>query len=298
MSDKLTPKLSVVMPVWNGEKYLYEAIQSILNQTESDFEFLLVDDGSTDRSVEIAENFNDPRIRILSLDHGGIVVALNHGVRAARSNWIARMDADDIAMPDRFEKQLMALLERPEAVMCYTNYNLLMDNGETVKSRSFPKTHQDLLFQLCWRTPIAHDSVIFRRDIFEECKGYLPDERHAEDFGLWGRIAEKGLTIGIPQPLLTVRKHGESISVVERDKQNDAFKKLSILHCKKFMMLCDEDALRMSRILRGEIRNHVLANWVWLFGHCFHRFNTLSPSTIVALVRVAKSCLFSRVNRK
>ena len=101
----MTPRISIIMPVWNGEKFIAAAVDSLLAQTFTDFELLVIDDGSTDHTPEILRGYTDPRVRIFRLDHAGIVVALNHGLAQARADWIARLDADDLSLPRRLELQ-------------------------------------------------------------------------------------------------------------------------------------------------------------------------------------------------
>ena len=109
------------MPVWNGERHLREAVDSILNQTFPDFEFIILDDGSTDSTPEILQEYEskDARIKIIKLNHEGIVVALNRGVAEAKTDWIARMDCDDIAHPERIERQWTAIRKRQKTVLCH-----------------------------------------------------------------------------------------------------------------------------------------------------------------------------------
>src|SRR5580698_3447780 len=105
----MNPRISIVMPVWNGETYLAATLESVLTQTFTDFELIVVDDGSTDATLGILKSCPDPRLRVFQLEHGGIVKALNHGLAQARSEWIARQDADDISLPRRLERQWNAV---------------------------------------------------------------------------------------------------------------------------------------------------------------------------------------------
>ncbi|HEY5345943.1 MAG TPA: glycosyltransferase family 2 protein, partial [Verrucomicrobiae bacterium] len=125
----MAPRISIIMPVWNGEKFLAAAVDSLLAQTFSDFELLVIDDGSTDRTPEILRAYADPRLRVLRLDHGGIVVALNHGLSQAGADWIARLDADDISLPRRLELQWQAVNRRPRTVLCHTAVTFFGEGG-------------------------------------------------------------------------------------------------------------------------------------------------------------------------
>lgn len=231
------PKISVVMPVWNGEKYIREAIDSILNQTYGDFEFIIIDDGSTDQTIEIIDSYDDSRIRLFKRDHEGIVSALNFGVGQARAEWIARQDADDVSLPERFKRQ-MRLLKNSEAVLCYGACEMI---GTPSGGRTpyVARTKALLSLQMCIRCPIVHTSVLFSKTTFLKAGGYLEEERHAEDFGLWGRMLKQGNTIGIRQPIVLFREHAESISKQKADVQAAIAEKLCVQHCQQF---CGLDA--------------------------------------------------------
>jgi glycosyltransferase involved in cell wall biosynthesis len=118
------PLISVVMPVWNGEQYLRASVDSVLAQTFSDLELVVIDDGSTDKTLEILKSYADPRLRILETAHGGIVQALNFGIAQAKGEWIARLDADDIALPERLARQLERLRQEPNACLCGIHWQL------------------------------------------------------------------------------------------------------------------------------------------------------------------------------
>lgn len=131
-----TPLISVVMPVYNQEQYGSAAIESILNQTFQDFEFIIVNDGSTDGTNEILKTVSDPRVRILSLPRSGFLKALEHGVRQARGKWVARMDSDDISAPDRLERELEFLEAHPECSFVGSVYGIVTPNGKYLRPRS------------------------------------------------------------------------------------------------------------------------------------------------------------------
>jgi glycosyltransferase involved in cell wall biosynthesis len=202
------------MPVWNGERYLREAVDSILGQTFRRFEFIVLDDGSTDGTAEILGQYaGDPRLRVVPLNHGGIVHALNRGIAESRSSWIARMDCDDVAHPERLEKQWHAVSTAPDVVLCYTRVKLV---GDPIyipgKLPRFPRSEVMLRLLLCFQCPIAHPSTLLRKEAVLAAGGYKPEERHAEDYALWARMMARGRFVGIPEFLLNLRVHGGSIS--------------------------------------------------------------------------------------
>jgi glycosyltransferase involved in cell wall biosynthesis len=261
------------MPVWNGETYLREAIDSILNQTFDNFEFLILDDGSTDETPVILNDYvdRDPRIRIIPLDHQGIVMALNLGVKEARANWIARMDCDDIARPERLERQWQAVQKRPDAVLCHTQIHIIGEERYVTPAGRFIRTEAMIRLRLCFHCPIIHPTVMFRSDSFLACGGYLPEERHAEDFGLWGRLVEKGAIVGISKPLLDLRVHHASISKQEANFQMELSRKIALRHCRQFMRLNHEEAELALDSLTFQRSSSSLSNWFWLLSFCLPR---------------------------
>lgn len=264
------PLISVIMPVWNGQTHLREAIDSILNQTFQEFEFLILDDGSTDSTSKILAEYadKDSRIRIIRLDHEGIVVALNHGVREARAHWIARMDCDDIAHPERLELQLKALEKCPSSILCYTDVNIFGEAANLQGTRRLPEGEALLKTYLCYSPPFVHPTVVFSKRAFDAVGGYLQEERHAEDFGLWGRLISHGKFIGIRKPLLNFRLHLESISKQKADTQRQVANHISALHCRKFLNASESDAHAIISILRGHEGKTGLGHWLW-FGRRF-----------------------------
>lgn len=272
------PAISIIMPVWNGETYLREAVESVLKQTFQDFEFLVLNDGSTDATAEILAEYaaRDPRIHIIPLDHRGIVVALNRGVNEARSEWVARMDCDDIAHPKRLELQWRAIQQHPEAALCHTNIQFIGEAEHIPKTAYFPRSQALIHLKLCFLCPISHPTVMFRKAPFENCGGYMAEERHAEDYGLWARICEKYEIIGIPQTLLSFRSHNNSISKKAADFQIPLSQTLAISNCRKFMMLNDTDAIRAYNILSFQENHHRTKDWLWLAIYCIPRLKRQS----------------------
>ena len=259
------------MPVWNGESHLREAIESILAQTERNFEFLIVDDGSTDGTVAIIESYQDARIRLIRQEHEGIVVALNRGVAESRADWIARMDADDIAYPQRFEKQLALVRANPEAVLCHTHIRIIGEERYVTPAGRFVRSESLALLRLCYQTPIVHPTVMFRKDAFLACGGYLAEERHAEDYGLWGRLVLQGAVVGCATPLLDFRVHQASISKQKLEVQIALSLVIALKHCREFMRLNPAEAERALDALRYMRSASTLRDWFWLMFHCLPR---------------------------
>lgn len=218
------PSIAVLLPVYNAERFVDEAVNSILAQTFTDFELIIVDDGSTDGSLELLEAHanRDERVTLISRPNTGIVGALNEMAERARSTFLARMDADDIALPDRFASQLNCFKSNPRAVCVGGRIDLISESGEPLMSPE-PILGNATIQQeaLAGRTPISHPSAIFKRDAFEAVGGYHPDAYPAEDLDLFLRLGEIGDLHNVPNTVLKYRMHGNSISVRLSDRQVD-----------------------------------------------------------------------------
>jgi len=259
------------MPVWNGEKFLAAAVDSLLAQTFTDFELLVMDDGSTDRTPEILKSYTDPRLRVQRLDHAGIVVALNFGIAQAKAKWIARQDADDISRPGRLEAQWKALQLNPHAVLAHTDVECIGDENLTIGQARFPQTRAFMALRLCYFCPIVHSTVLFKKEVALAAGGYLLEERHAEDYSLWGRMLEHGDFVGLPEKLLEFRTHPMSVSKQNAETQMALTKKIAIAHCKRFMKLSDAEAQRAHAALTTPSRERHWKEWRWFLTCCVPR---------------------------
>ncbi len=280
----MTPSISIIMPVWNGEKYLAAAIDSLLAQTFTDFELLVVDDGSTDRTPEILRAYADPRLRVLRLDHAGIVVALNHGMSQARAEWIARLDADDLSLPRRLELQWQAVARRPRAVLCHTAVTFFGDENLVIGESRLPRSRSFTALRLCLRSPIVHSTVLFKKSVALAVGGYLPEERHAEDFSLWGRLLEQGEFIALTKKLVRFRWHAQSVSQKNLEIQRALARRIGIRHCEKFMRLNEAQAIRANTLLLTAPRDRSWLDWWWFLTSCLPRLRWWSLETFSWLI--------------
>lgn len=199
------------MPVYNGEKYLKEAVNSILTQTMTNFEFIIIDDGSTDGSLRVLQNFQkqDPRIHLITRENKGFSNSVNEIVDLARGQWLARMDQDDIALPQRFERQLQWIKET-DADICGSWVQLFGSKDKRIlkHAQSNAAIKQELLFG----TAFAHPSVIMRTKTIRTLR-YDPAWDKAEDYELWARASLAGYNLtNIPEVLLMYRQHDSQIS--------------------------------------------------------------------------------------
>lgn len=208
--------------MYNAEAFVDQAVRSILRQSFEDFELLVVDDGSTDDSRSIVQRHaeSDPRITLISRPNTGIVGALNEMASRARSPFLARMDADDISLPDRFERQLALFDAEPRAVCVGGRIELITEAGDPIISPE-PFIGNDTIQReaLAGRTPISHPSAMIRRDPFETVGGYRADAYPAEDLDLFLRLGEVGELHNSPETVLKYRMHGNSVSVRLSERQ-------------------------------------------------------------------------------
>jgi len=209
------------MPVYNGERFLREAVDSILSQTFTDFEFIIIDDGSTDDTADILRLYaqQDKRIRLHHQTNQGIVAALNTGLGMARGKYLARMDADDISLPGRFAAQVDFLEAHPDvgALGCSVQ---VMDRESVLSSIwRVPTEHGVLKWQTCFSCPLMHPTVMMRREVVERVGGYDPGMEHAEDYDLWRRLSGVTRLANLDDVLLHLRKHGGNVSATRSSEQ-------------------------------------------------------------------------------
>lgn len=208
---KTVPLISVALPVYNGEQYLVEAIESILAQTFADFELIIIDDGSTDNSLAILKHYQlkDLRIRLVEQENQNLASTLNNILDLAQGQWVARMDQDDIALPHRFERQLQ-WLEQTGADICgsWVKFFGSWDRRTFKPYESDQAIKMDMLF----KSPFAHPSVMMRTDFAKQLR-YDKCCEKAEDYDLWVRAAQAGWKMtNVPEVLLLYRKHGSQIT--------------------------------------------------------------------------------------
>jgi glycosyltransferase involved in cell wall biosynthesis len=216
--------VSVVMPVYNAGKYLRSAVQSVLAQTFTDFELIAVDDGSKDESLAILREFEakDPRVKVISRANTGIVGALNDGLAAAKGELIARMDADDLATPHRFEKQVAFLREHPDHVLVGSQVMLIdSDDAALCPKRDTVYEHEEIdAGHLSGRWPLVHPTVMMRRDAVMKVGGYRAKYQWLEDLDLFLRLAEVGQLASLRDVLLHYRLHTGSVCHTRENDQD------------------------------------------------------------------------------
>lgn len=214
MTKEKLPLVSIVMPVYNAEEYLVEAVISILNQTYQNIELIAVNDGSKDSSLAILEKIekNDKRLRIITQKNTGIVGALNKGISESNGEYIARMDADDVSFLTRIEKQVAAIKENPSVVLVAAGFEVIDENSEFMYREIIPRTDVDLKRTLLLYNPIAHGSVLLRKSAIEKIGGYSSDCGPTEDYELWMRLSKEGEFIGVEDLLYKWRQNRNGIT--------------------------------------------------------------------------------------
>jgi glycosyltransferase involved in cell wall biosynthesis len=211
MSAPEAPQISVLMSVYNGLPYLAEAIESILIQSYRDFEFIIIDDCSSDGSLELIEEYarKDPRIRFIrNQQRLGLGTNLKHGVQIAKGEWIARMDADDISMPQRLAQQMGYVSANPKIDIVGSYAIDIDERGNKIGERRCPATHQYII-KYIWTCPIIHPTAFIRKSGLISAGSYGTEKRR-QDYALWFRCAAAGLQFAnLPEPLLKYRFTGD-----------------------------------------------------------------------------------------
>lgn len=214
------PVISVVMSVYNGSRFLRESIDSILSQSFKDFEFIIWNDGSSDNSEDIVKSYEDPRIRYFYHDNAGLGKALNLACREARGKYIARMDDDDISLPDRLKKEYEYLESHIDTVLVSSSAYYIDENG-SILGQSFQYTNSKVI-----KSHIFHPAVLFRKEAYEKTQGYSAT-KNSQDTLLWSKLSKFGKLANIEEPLINYRLINSSIS--HCSDSNSAYYQMQLL---------------------------------------------------------------------
>lgn len=220
------PAITVLMPAYNAERYIAEAIESVLQQTFTDFELLIVNDGSTDHTVNIIRSFNDDRITLINQENKGVSEALNTGLKQAKATYIARFDADDICYPDRLTKQYEFLIANPEYILVGSDVDYILEDGEFLfHFKCIAHTHDEVADKLYFYCPFIHPVLMYRKDAIMAVGGYSTHAHNFEDYLLWTNVIPKGKACNLPEALIKYRLNPSSVTIDERWRGN-RFRKL------------------------------------------------------------------------
>ena len=221
---KLAPTVSVVMPAYNAARFVVEAVESILSQTFGDFEFLIVDDGSTDETPEILRSFaaRDARIRLTIRPNIGLVRTLNEMLESARGEFVARMDSDDVSLPERFRRQMEFLREHPKVVAAGSKVILIDPEGDVLCEVCDKQSHEmiDQAHLAGIGGMICHPAAMIRTEALRVVDGYRTEFELSEDLDLWLRLAEVGELVNLPDVLVKYRQHAQSRGYTHQERQH------------------------------------------------------------------------------
>lgn len=211
--------VSVLMPVYNAEKHLREAMESILKQTHQNLELVIVNDGSTDGSEDIILSYSDPRIRLLvNPENKGLIYSLNYGIAACKGTYIARMDADDTCMPERLAEQLAFMEQHPELGVCGCDYTQFSTSGE--QSFRALSDHDEILSQMIFNSSVVHPSLMLRRSALQNFDPvFNPGYHHSEDYELWSKLILYTKFSAVHQLLFRYRIHAAQVTQKYSEQQ-------------------------------------------------------------------------------
>jgi hypothetical protein len=252
------------MSVYNGGKYLNEAIESILNQTFRDFEFIIINDGSTDDTGAILNSYGqiDNRVQVYNQENRGLIVSLNRGCQLAQGKYIARMDADDISLPERLAKQIQYMEAHPEIGVLGTWVAMIDEKGRGRGDWRLPTTPNVTGWALLFGWCVAHPSVVMRREIVEQLGFYRPEAIHAEDYDLWARASLVTSIANIPEILVQYRVWEERVT--SRQHQTQVETVIKIMH------------LTITRLLGSEVPSETIAGLRQVVsGHLLHSLHEI-----------------------
>jgi glycosyltransferase involved in cell wall biosynthesis len=284
VSDR-SPMVSVVMPVYNGERYLREAIGSILRQTFTDFEFIIINDGSTDGTAAIINSYTDRRIRLINQTNRGLVYSLNRGIEEARGKYIARMDADDVSAATRLSTELELFKSKPNAAIVGTSVIRIDESGRQLGADYYLAHDNEIRQDMALRCPFAHGSVIVRKDLVRQAGGYRQEFWPAEDYDLWRRVAPLGELVNSLEPLYFHRQNGAGISILNRSSQSEIEKRISNeilerggLNTNLPLRTCLDSYRESSKQARDQATARIIENHYKILLECARRGKVLRAS--------------------
>jgi glycosyltransferase involved in cell wall biosynthesis len=283
--SKALPRVSVIMSVYNGERFLSEAVDSILNQTFGDFELIIINDGSTDGTPDILQRYRDPRMVVVEQENRGLPAALNSGISMARGQFIARMDADDVSLPGRLERQLEVFEKESQIdILCMpaTAINERLEKTGVQYPDKFPGSVQlesvtsvngasrltgDLFLGLLDGNFVAHPSIMVRSSVFCGMDHVFDEEqKRSQDYHLWLRLARAGCRFGfLDMPLYLYRQHGDN-SGKEHAIRHGKFKIRGLSD-----ILTTETDQRYQRAIKNALAREHFRQAYHLFGNCQYR---------------------------
>ena len=253
-----SPRVTVVMSVYNGKPYLGEAVDSILRQSFTDFEFIIIDDGSTDGTSDVLAAHDDPRIRVVRKDHRGLTASLQTGFELARGELFARQDSDDISLRTRLELQVRFLESHPKVIALGTSCVEVDEQGNELRKKSVPLDDRGCKMRLSVSSPIVHGSAMVRMGVMRDVGGYRADFRVGQDRDLWLRLSERGMLANTPESLYLWRRSPTSISTLQRSAQKRMSDRALVMAVQRMGDGADELGGAVAGVEQGTLANHRL----------------------------------------
>lgn len=274
------PKISVLMSVFNGQPYLKKSVRSILNQTFEDFEFIIINDGSNDGSKAVLERFadRDNRVRLVHQENRGLVPSLNRGLSMARGRYIARMDADDISLPERLETQVRFLDSHSEVGIVGTQHIWIDGDGEITHYPSLPTDPSYIAWRLLFEPCIVHPSIMARRSLMQKLDGYMEWAKYGEDYELWTRAVLESRVANLSEVLIKYRRwEGEQVTKTKRKRVWKTVRRSAATYHRAVLgTSADEDVARfLAMMSQFGIRPAVRETQFTNFGAAFEYICTL-----------------------
>lgn len=260
------PLVTVLLPVYNGQQYIISAADSILRQDYHSFELLIINDGSTDDTDTLIKQqlLNDPRVRYVSRENKGLIATLNEGIALAKGDYIARMDADDIAHSTRLSRQVTFLQRHPDVAVVGTAYNIINSNDERTGVRHPPLWHCLITPMFIFGSPIAHPAVMLNKKLAEADLFYDKDYIHAEDYELWLRLSLKYKLANVAAICLDYRVLPQSISRRYAKEQRQSVIKAQLAH----LYLSDTNTQKLADSAAVLLRYNVACWWQQMVAFC------------------------------
>ena len=288
------PRVSIILPVYNGQKYIQSSINSLLAQTYADFELIVINDGSTDNTEEIIKKIRDPRLKIISRPNKGLVKTLNEGIRRAKGEFIARQDADDLSLPTRLEKQISFLDSHHKIGLVGSNYTIIDEEDTELVATDIFTHPDDLSVAEIVSNQFGHGSVVMRSSIVRKAKGYNAAVGHVEDYDLFVRMSRLSKIANLPEALYRWRRNPVGISLSNDTLQQEQAFAVRDRYFKKYLLNATNKSLFNSwhpMSLRSGPRAYCekksrlyrdLAYLFWKFGHKDRARSAIRKALLVA----------------
>ncbi len=292
--------VSVIMPIYNCERFIQQAIESILAQTLTDFELILINDASTDQTAEIALSYTDQRIRYVENERNlGVSASLNRGIEQARSDLIARMDGDDISQPERLMIQYRFLQDHIQVGAAGSAVEIIDEDNRPLRIWRFPSDPVLCQWQMIFTNPMAHPSVMMRKSLVQAVGGYRSFK--AEDIDLWERLSQVSQLTNLPQVLLKLRKHPTSITQEKKAELIDSASLVSQRLIKR--MIHQNIALDLVAKMYGDRLEYpsdsvAIADLIAHLNRCFQVLPDISPAVQQDIRRDAARKVFRLIRRE